>query len=79
MDAGSGAKSPITEQMIHSVSSQTSIPLVVGGGIRDAEKAYRNCKAGADLIVVGNAIEKDPYLIKEISDAIHSCSGVPQI
>jgi putative glycerol-1-phosphate prenyltransferase len=53
--------------------------LVIGGGIRDAEKAYRNCKAGADLIVVGNAIEKDPQLIKEISEAIHSCSGVPQI
>ena len=79
MDAGSGAKTPITEQMIHSVSTQTSIPLVIGGGIRDAEKAYRNCKAGADLIVVGNAIEKDPQLIKEISEAIHSCSGVPQI
>ena len=58
MDAGSGAKTPITEQMIQAVSSQTSIPLVVGGGIRDAEKAYRNCKAGADLIVVGNAFLK---------------------
>jgi putative glycerol-1-phosphate prenyltransferase len=79
MDAGSGAKTPITEQMIQAVSSQTSIPLVVGGGIRDAEKAYRNCKAGADLIVVGNAFEKDPQLIKEISNAIHSSSGVPQI
>jgi putative glycerol-1-phosphate prenyltransferase len=79
MDAGSGAKVPITEQMIQSVSMQTTIPLVVGGGIRDAEKAHKNCKAGADLIVIGNAIEKDPYLIKEISDAIHSCSAVPQI
>jgi putative glycerol-1-phosphate prenyltransferase len=53
--------------------------LVIGGGIRDAEKAYNNCKAGADLIVIGNAIEKDPLLVKEMSDAIHSCTGVPQI
>jgi heptaprenylglyceryl phosphate synthase len=44
----------------------------VGGGIRDAEKAYRNCKAGADLIVVGNAIEKDITLLKEMADAVHS-------
>jgi putative glycerol-1-phosphate prenyltransferase len=79
MDAGSGAKTPIPEQMIHAVSSHVSIPLVIGGGIRDAEKAYNNCKAGADLIVIGNAIEKDPLLVKEMSDAIHSCTGVPQI
>ena len=72
MDAGSGAKTPITEAMISSVSAKISIPLIIGGGITDPEKAYRNCKAGADLIVVGNAIEKDPKLIQEISAAIHA-------
>lgn len=72
MDAGSGAKRPITENMIQAVSGQIQIPLVVGGGISDPEKAYLNCKAGADLIVIGNAIEKDPTLIREMSTAIHS-------
>ncbi len=72
MDAGSGAKKPITEEMITAVSQNISIPLIVGGGIRDAEKAYRNCKAGADVIVIGNAIEKDTSLIKEMAAAIHS-------
>jgi phosphoglycerol geranylgeranyltransferase len=72
MDAGSGAKRPITEQMIQRVSSHIESPLVVGGGIVDAEKAYLNCKAGADVIVVGNAIEKDTSLIKEIAAAVHS-------
>jgi phosphoglycerol geranylgeranyltransferase len=72
MDAGSGAKRPITESMIRAVSQYVSAPLVVGGGITDPEKAYRNCKAGADVIVVGNAIEKDPSLIKEMAAAIHS-------
>lgn len=72
MDAGSGAKKPITEAMIEKVSSNINLPLIVGGGIIDAEKAYRNCIAGADIIVVGNAIEKDPLLIKEISDGVHS-------
>jgi len=72
MDAGSGAKRPITEEMIEKVSRCIETPLVVGGGITDPEKAYLNCKAGADLIVIGNAIEKDPLLIKEMSAAIHS-------
>jgi putative glycerol-1-phosphate prenyltransferase len=72
MDAGSGAKRPITESMIQMVSANIEAPLLVGGGITDPEKAYLNCKAGADVIVIGNAIEKDPSLIKEMATAIHS-------
>ncbi len=72
MDAGSGAKRPITESMIEKVSHTIDIPLIVGGGIADPEKAYRNCKAGADVLVIGNAIEKDISLIKEMSAAIHA-------
>ncbi len=75
MDAGSGARYPITESMIEKVSQVIEAPLIIGGGITDPEKAYRNCKAGADVVVVGNAIEKDPGLIKEIAAAIH---GVAQ-
>ncbi len=74
MDAGSGAKRPISEKMIHAVSNEIHIPLIVGGGITNPEKAYQNCKAGADIIVIGNAIEKDTFLIKEMSAAIHSLS-----
>ena len=72
MDAGSGAKKPISEQMIAAVAQAIDVPLVVGGGIRCAERAYLNCKAGADVIVVGNAIEKEVSLIDEISEAVHS-------
>jgi phosphoglycerol geranylgeranyltransferase len=72
MDAGSGAKRPITEAMIEKVAQIIEVPLVIGGGITDPEKAYRNCKAGADVIVIGNAIEKDASLIREMSAAIHS-------
>ena len=72
MDSGSGAKRPITESMIESVAKNIEVPLIVGGGITSPEKAYLNCKAGADLIVVGNAIEKDASLIKEMAAAIHS-------
>ena len=72
MDAGSGARNPIDEKMIELVAKNISVPLIVGGGITDPEKAYLNCKAGADVIVVGNAIEKDATLIKEMSAAVHS-------
>ena len=72
MDAGSGAKRAITEDMIAKVAAVIEVPLIVGGGIIEPEKAYLNCKAGADVIVVGNAIEKDPTLIKEMAAAVHS-------
>src|SRR5687767_13880462 len=72
MDAGSGAKKAISEEMIKVVAANLDIPLVIGGGILTAEKAYLNCKAGADVIVVGNAIEKDSSLIKDIAAAVHS-------
>ena len=77
MDAGSGARHPIREEMIAAVASHIEIPLVVGGGIRDAEKAYLNCKAGADVIVVGNAIEKETSLIREMAAAVHSVPFTP--
>lgn len=66
MDAGSGAQYPISTEMIERVSSHIDLPLIIGGGIRTPEKVMDNCKAGAQVIVVGNAIEKDPGLIKEL-------------
>jgi len=71
MDAGSGARTPVSRSMIQEVSQQISIPLIVGGGIKTAERAAESCAAGADLIVVGNSIERDQRLIYEIADAVH--------
>lgn len=72
MDAGSGAKNNIPSSMIKRVSASLNIPLIIGGGINSAEKAKAACKAGADIIVVGNALEKNISLLKNIADAIHS-------
>jgi putative glycerol-1-phosphate prenyltransferase len=74
MDAGSGARRPISTEMIERVSASIEIPLLVGGGIQNPEKVYHNAKAGADVIVVGNAIEKDASLLAEMAAAIHSVS-----
>ncbi len=76
MDAGSGAEKAIPEEMIAAVAAQISVPLIVGGGIRDPEKAYLNCRAGADLVVVGNAIEKDSTLISEMAAAVHASERI---
>ena len=73
MDGGSGALTPISENMIASVRKSIDIPLIIGGGISSGKKAAANCQAGADIIVVGNAIEKDENLIIEIANAIHNC------
>ena len=74
MDAGSGAKNPVSENMISLVSRAIDIPLIVGGGMRTPEKTAANARAGADIIVVGNALEKDPELLIEMSAAIHESS-----
>lgn len=75
MDAGSGAKYPVSSKMISTVSGAINIPLIVGGGINTPEKALENAKNGANVIVVGNAIEKSPSLIKEMTQAVHSLNS----
>ena len=72
MDGGSGAIHPVSTEMIAAVNRHISVPLLIGGGIDTPEKALERCKAGADVIVVGNAIEKDMNLIAEMAHAIHS-------
>lgn len=71
LDAGSGAQRPISETMIGAVSRAVKVPIVVGGGIRTPEKAYANVIAGADVIVIGNILEKEPQLLLEMAEAVH--------
>lgn len=71
MDAGSGASKPVPSDMISSVRGAISIPIIVGGGIRTAEKVKENLNAGADVIVIGNAFEYDPSLMIDIAATIH--------
>lgn len=72
MDAGSGAEKPVSEAMIKAVKNEISIPLIVGGGINSEAKAKAAARAGADVIVVGNSIEKNPEQIFKIAEAVHS-------
>ncbi len=72
MDAGSGARRPITESMIEKVSQVIEAPWLLAAASLIPKRPTSNCKAGADVIVIGNAIEKDASLIREMSAAIHS-------
>ncbi len=76
MDTGSGAETHVQLDMVKAVRETVDLPLIIGGGIREPETAYNICKAGADIIVVGTAIEKDSSVIFELSDAIHSVKPV---
>lgn len=71
LDAGSGAEKEISARMISAVRKAIHTPLVVGGGINTAQKALTALEAGADMIVIGNALEKDPNLLIEITDKVY--------
>ncbi|HYG19765.1 MAG TPA: geranylgeranylglyceryl/heptaprenylglyceryl phosphate synthase [Ohtaekwangia sp.] len=71
LDAGSGAEKEIGPKMIASVRKAINVPLVVGGGINTPRKALTALEAGADMIVIGNALEKDPEVLIEIADKVY--------
>jgi len=74
MDAGSGAKYAVADEMITAVRKNVDLPIILGGGIKTPDVAMQKAKAGADFIVTGNVLEDnpDPKLIREFADAVHS-------
>ena len=71
MDAGSGAEKEISARMIATVRKSIQVPLIIGGGINTSLKAFTALEAGADMIVIGNALEKDPDLLTGISEKVY--------
>ena len=71
LDAGSGAEREISPRMISAVRKSINVPMIVGGGISTPQKALSALEAGADMIVIGNALEKTPDLLSEISDKVY--------
>jgi phosphoglycerol geranylgeranyltransferase len=70
LEAGSGAPAPIPNDMIQAVKKNTTIPLIVGGGIREPHIAQEKVRAGADIIITGTALEKEKNLKKTIAAII---------
>jgi phosphoglycerol geranylgeranyltransferase len=72
LEAGSGAKSSVTPEMVKTVRKAFNGFLIVGGGIRDIKTATDLVKAGADALVIGTFLEKGGSVEKlaEIAKAI---------
>jgi phosphoglycerol geranylgeranyltransferase len=71
LEAGSGAREPIRPKMVFKVKSLVTKPVIVGGGIKDPDKATELALAGADAIVTGTIAEENPELLKDIVRAAH--------
>lgn len=67
LDGGSGANNSVSKEMIHAVESSINIPLLVGGGIGSIHEAREKWEAGANVVVIGTAIEKDLTLLNEFA------------
>ncbi len=71
LEAGSGADYPVPAEMIRRVKQNIDIPLIVGGGLKTEDQIKNVCESGADIVVVGNALEKDNNKIKKMADIVH--------
>ncbi len=73
LEAGSGADQSVPNEMIKAVSEICSIPVIVGGGIRNPQTAKEKVESGAKVIVTGNFFEHQENwnLIKEFAEAVH--------
>ena len=78
LDAGSGAGRPVPAATVAAVRAATSVPLIVGGGLREAADIERAWAAGADCAVVGTAVEADPTVLERLPHcAGYVRSGIP--
>ena len=72
LEAGSGAKKPVSSEIIRAVKAHTHIPLIVGGGIRNIEAMQAAYASGADIVVIGNHFESHPEELEQFCRSAHS-------
>ncbi|MDF7812387.1 geranylgeranylglyceryl/heptaprenylglyceryl phosphate synthase [Hymenobacter sp. YC55] len=79
LDGGSGAAYPVSPAMIRAVRQAVELPLIVGGGINTVDKAHAALTAGADIVVIGNQIEKDPEFLGQVAQVVQSFNTVSAV
>ena len=73
LEAGSGAEKSVPNEMIRKVADYCTIPIIVGGGIRNPKDARKKVESGAKAVVTGNYFEDENNweMIRYFSDAVH--------
>lgn len=66
LEAGSGAIKSVSENIIKQVRQHISIPIIVGGGIKNQAQITATYQAGADLVVIGTAFENDNHFFENL-------------
>ncbi len=74
LDAGSGAKNPVSSSIIKAVADVVNLPIMVGGGLRSIEAIETAFRQGADVVVIGNALEENPDFAYNLAALMKSTS-----
>jgi phosphoglycerol geranylgeranyltransferase len=72
IDAGSGAPFQVSPEIIKAIKKKIKSPLIVGGGLNTIDKIKTAYESGADVVVIGNGVGKDPDLIKKAAAYLES-------
>ena len=78
LDAGSGARESVSDDMLRTIAQRCSLPIIVGGGIRTPEDARKKVEAGASFVVTGTITELNNHrsIIREFAEAVHAGPAV---
>jgi putative glycerol-1-phosphate prenyltransferase len=78
LDAGSGARESVSDEMLRTIAQRCSLPMIVGGGIRTPEDARKKVEAGASFVVTGTITELNNHssFIREFAEAVHTGPAV---
>ncbi len=66
MDGGSGALNPISTDIIEKVSKHINLPIIIGGGLKTKSAIKKAHNAGATIVVIGTAFEKNNNLLDHL-------------
>ncbi|GGM74938.1 geranylgeranylglyceryl/heptaprenylglyceryl phosphate synthase [Thermogymnomonas acidicola] len=76
-ESGSGSPTTVSPKVVSETKALISVPLIVGGGIRDRETAQAITRAGADIIVTGTLAERSQDVYASLHPIISGVKGIP--
>jgi heptaprenylglyceryl phosphate synthase len=72
LEAGSGAPAPVPPDIIRAVKEAVKVPVIVGGGLREPAQLREVSGAGANVVVVGTAVEEHPEILPVLVAALRN-------